>query len=97
MLEFFSIANDNEKLVINRMDDNSYRELAQSLNREQMEVFYHVSVNQRGSESHLVNTKQRKVNFSFSWCFVIRGKKGEDIILPIKFAGNTKHLYFRSQ
>ena len=39
MLEFFLTANDNEKLVINRMDNNSYRELVQSLNREQMGCF----------------------------------------------------------
>ena len=29
--------------------------------------------NQKGSKSHLVNTKQHKVNFNFPWCFVIKG------------------------
>ena len=38
----FPRTNDDEELVVKRMDDCSYRHLVRSLNREQMEFFYHV-------------------------------------------------------
>ena len=34
------------------------------------------SLHQGGSKSHLVNTKQRKVNFSFSRCFESGARRG---------------------
>ena len=41
--------------------------------------------NERDSKSHLVNTKQLKVNFSFL-CFVIGAEKKEEVRI-LKFAG----------
>ena len=38
----FPRANDDEELLVYRMEDNRYRELVRSLNKEQMEFFYHV-------------------------------------------------------
>ncbi|KAL9974359.1 hypothetical protein ACROYT_G011383 [Oculina patagonica] len=38
----FPRAHDDEELLVYRMEDNRYRELARSLNKEQMEFFYHV-------------------------------------------------------
>ena len=46
--------------------------------------------NQRGSKSHLINTKQRKVNFSFPCCFVISVRRGNAFFNGIEFASSRR-------
>lgn len=46
----FPRTNDDEELVVKRMDDCSYRQLVRSLNRKQMEFFYHVLYSMKTSD-----------------------------------------------